>query len=210
VTISESKVAASYGKVARAYADKFYRELEHKALDRALLGCVAEQLRGKGIVADVGCGPGHVAHALSELGVTAIGIDLVPEMIDVARTLAPNVEFACGSMLGLDVPDGAWAGIVALYAIVNLDRDELPIALREFRRVLAPGGCALISFHVGDERVHLEEFLGERVDLDFTQFPRAHVEAELVAAGFSLEWSLERAPYPEEYSTRRAYLLGRC
>jgi hypothetical protein len=59
--------------------------------------------------------------------------------------------------------------------------------------------------------VHVDELLGEAVDLDFYFFSRSVVEAELVASGFTIEWSIERAPYvPFEYPSRRAYVLTRC
>ncbi len=179
----EDATAAGYDRVARAYADRFYHELEHKPLDRALLDCLAAELRGTGkyVVADVGCGPGQIARALHERGVDTIGVDVSPEMIAVARRLAPHIPFACGSMLALDAADGTWAGIVAFYAIIHLEAAELATAFREFRRVLAPGGLVFLSFHVGEDRVHVDEFLGERVDLDFTFCKRSRGDSEIVA-----------------------------
>ena len=50
----------SYDQVAERYAAEIAGELTHKPFDRGLLDAVAE-LAGGGPVADVGCGPGHVA-----------------------------------------------------------------------------------------------------------------------------------------------------
>jgi hypothetical protein len=41
------------------------------------------------------------------------------------------------------------------------------MVFREIRRVLAPGGLALIAFHVGQEAVHVDDLFGAPVDLDF-------------------------------------------
>jgi ubiquinone/menaquinone biosynthesis C-methylase UbiE len=205
-----NKIAAGYDRVAKAYAAHFAGELAHKPLDRALLDVFAAELRGKGKVVDLGCGPGQIARALHDRGVDVMGIDLSEEMIRAAREALPHIQFATGSMLDLDATDGAWAGIAAFYAIVHFDLPALSRALGEMRRVLAPGGLLLLAFHVGNEVVHVDELLGHRIDLDFVFFPREAVERALLAAGFTLEWSIERTPYVDfEHPTRRAYLLGR-
>src|SRR5437867_6393483 len=54
-------IQASYDRVATEYAGRFFDELAHKPLDRALLNCFAEQVQGRGPVADLGCGPGQIA-----------------------------------------------------------------------------------------------------------------------------------------------------
>jgi 2-polyprenyl-3-methyl-5-hydroxy-6-metoxy-1,4-benzoquinol methylase len=74
-------IAASYDSAASAYVEHLYAELTRKPLDRHLLNRFAEEVRGKGLVADLGCGPGHVAQYLHDQGVFVLGIDLSPEMI---------------------------------------------------------------------------------------------------------------------------------
>ncbi|MCA1732617.1 MAG: hypothetical protein LC732_03335 [Acidobacteria bacterium] len=54
----------SYDSAAEGYADHLFRELEQKPLDRHLLNRFAEATKGAGIVADLGCGPGHVSKYL--------------------------------------------------------------------------------------------------------------------------------------------------
>lgn len=202
-------IRESYDSAAEAYAEHLAMELVGKPLDRHLLNRFAEGTRGQGLVADLGCGPGHVARYLHDQGVNTVGIDLSPEMIAVARRLNPDLSFQVGDMKGLDLPDASLAGIVAFYSIVHFGPAELPDVLREMRRVLAPGGLALISFHVGDQVVHVEDLFGARVSLDF----RFHVPQNVIAA---LRRSLldvlehvEREPYREaEYPSRRCYLLA--
>lgn len=206
----DANVVASYDRVASAYAAHFGSELDHKPLDRALLDAFAEELRGKGPVLDVGCGPGQITRALAARGLNAMGLDLSPGMVAHARTLEPALPYVVGSMLALGGEDATYAGISAFYAIVHLAPAELPAAFRELYRVLRPGGPLLLSFHLGDERVHLAELLEQPVDLDFTFFARATVERALEEVGFGIAAALERAPYtPTEHPTRRCYLLAR-
>jgi SAM-dependent methyltransferase len=202
-------IQRSYDALAEAYAAHFFRELEGKPADRALVDLVAGEVRGQGRVVDLGCGPGHVARYLSERGVACTGIDLSPGTIEVARRLSPHVAFQQGSMLALDVADGALAGIVAFYAIVNLTRDEVAVALREMHRVLRPGAPLLLAFHLGEEERHVEELLGVEVKLDFRFFPRAFVEGALEASGFTTEVWLERKAVGAEHPSERGYVVAR-
>ena len=206
-----SDVQASYDRVADEYVRHVYDELRHKPLDRQLLDRFADAVRGAGLGCDLGCGPGQVARYLHERGVATCGIDLSPGMVERARELNPTIEFCQGDMRSLDVPDEAWAGIVAFYAIVNLPPVDVAQAMREMWRILQPGGLLLLSFHIGDEVLRVEDLWGCAVCLDFYFFQPEDVAGNLAAVGFELEEIIEREPYtPEvEYQSRRAYILAR-
>jgi SAM-dependent methyltransferase len=204
-------VRESYDSAAKAYAEHLATELVHKPLDRHLLNRFAEALRGHGLVADLGCGPGHIARYLHEQGVDVVGIDLSREMVRVATNLNPGLAFRVGDMRQLDTADASLAGIVAFYSIVHFSFSELGPVLQQIRRVLVPGGLALVSFHVGAELVHLDELFGAPVCLDF-QFhaPSAVIDA-LRLAHLEVFEHVEREPYEgAEYPSRRCYLLARA
>ncbi len=206
-----SDVQSSYDRVADEYVRHIYDELRRKPLDRQLLDRFADQVRGEGLVCDLGCGPGQVARYLHERGVTMCGADLSPGMVERARELNPRIEFRQGDMTALDVPSEAWAGIAAFYAIVNLPPADAERAFREMERVLRPGGTLLLSFHIGEEVSHVEDLWGCAVSLDFYFLQPADVTVYLRAAGFEIEDIIEREPYaPEvEYQSRRAYIFAR-
>jgi SAM-dependent methyltransferase len=201
----------SYDSVAAAYVEHLYSELEQKPLDRHLLNRFAEEVRDRGTVGDLGCGPGHVARYLHDRGVRMLGLDLSPEMVRWATQLNPDVEFRVGDIRALDLPDGSLAGIVAFYSVIHLDPSELGIALREFRRVLAADGVLLVSFHVGDHTLHRDELWGQAVSLDFHFLLPGAVTAALHSAGFLVTESVEREAYEAaEYPSRRCYLFARA
>ena len=204
------QVRDSYDSAAEAYAEHLASELERKPLDRHLLNRFAEETRGRGLVADLGCGPGHVATYLHERGVTVVGIDLSPNMIACAARLNPGLEFRVGDMRELDLPPAGLAGAVAFYSIVHFDAVELGSVMLELRRVLAPGGLALISFHIGEQVVHVEDLFGVPVHLDFLFHAPIDVIAALRSAHFAVIEHVEREPYEgAEYHSRRCYLLAR-
>lgn len=202
-------VRESYDRVAGEYARRIAGELAHKPMDRAWLERFAARMAGAGLVADLGCGPGHVAAFLAARGVDVVGIDLSPAMVEEARALHPDVSFAVGDFTALDAEDGAWAGAVAYYSLIHLPRSAVVPALREIARVLRPGAPLLAAFHAGDETRHLDDWWGHPVRLDFRFFAAEEMAAWLTEAGFSVEETVERDPYPDvEAQTRRAYLVA--
>lgn len=205
-----ANIRDSYDSAAKAYAEHLATELTRKPLDRHLLNRFAEEVRGCGLVADLGCGPGHVARHLQEQGVTVAGIDLSPEMIRVATDLHAGIELRVGDMNQLDFPDASLAGVVAFYSIVHFHPDELGTVFQEMHRVLMSGGLALISFHIGDEVVHVDDLFGAPVSLDFRfHVPGAVIES-LRCAQLAVIEHVEREPYEGvEYPSRRCYLLAR-
>ncbi|GAB7182297.1 class I SAM-dependent methyltransferase [Kitasatospora sp. Ki12] len=203
-----TRVRGSYDTVAEEYLGRIGGELAHKAVDRALLGVVVEEAAG-GVVADLGCGPGHVAGWLAGHGAEVVGVDLSPRMVELARREQPEATFRTGDLLALPAADGEFAAAVALYSVIHLEPDELAPAFAEVRRVLRPGGVLLVSFHLGDEVRRMEEWWGHRVDVDFHFLATDTVAGHLAGAGFTVEVRMERAGLPEEAPTRRGYLLAR-
>jgi SAM-dependent methyltransferase len=113
-------------------------------------------------------------------------------------------------MRSLPLPDGTLAGISAFYSIIHLEPAELPSTFREWARALRPGGWALVAFHIGDHVLHVDQLWDQPVDLDFHYLQPEAVAAALREAGFSIEATMRRAPYPDvEHQSERAYLIAR-
>ena len=203
------RIRHSYDTLAERYSAQLGDELVHKPLDRALLMALLERHPPGKPMADLGCGPGHVAAWLAAHGVRVVGIDMSPGMVAVGKREHPEVEFRQGDLVLLPAADGEFGSAVAFYSIIHLEAQELAAACAELRRVLVPGGRLIVAFHVGDEVRHVDELWGEGVDLDFRFLETAAVVEILDAEGFDVDAQLERTNYPEEVETRRAYLMAR-
>jgi SAM-dependent methyltransferase len=125
-------------------------ELESYPWLRAVLAAFAEEVRGRGPVLDVGCGPGHVTSYLAGLGVDAQGVDLSPRMVEQARRLHPDLRFDVASATDLAVEDASLGGVLGWWSLFNLPRHVLPDVLASFAAAVVPGGLVLIGTHVGD------------------------------------------------------------
>lgn len=208
---TRSDLRNNYDPIAAEYAKRLYSELEHKPLDRALLDRLATQASALGIICDLGCGPGQVAAYLHSRGAQVCGIDLSAEMLKLARQLNPEIPFQQGDMLALGgVADQALGSIAAFYSIIHIPRTQVVAALREMWRVLRPQGLLLLTFHLGQQVIQLDELWEQPVALDFVFFEAEEMVGYLQAADFEIEEVIEREPYPEvEVQTRRAYVFAR-
>lgn len=201
----------SYDQVAEEYGIKFADEMSHKPFDRKMLDWLIEKVGSRGSICDMGCGPGQIARYLHSKGASACGADLSPEMVRVAGQLNPEIQFSQTDMLDIrSFSPESLGGIAAFYCFIHIPRADHIRALMELKRVLKPGGVLLLTFHIGQETVHLDEWWNKPVDLDFHYLEREDIKQKLEQVGFILEESIERDPYPEvEFASRRAYLFAR-
>jgi len=200
----------SYDAVASDYAERFKDEMDDKPFDRDCLDRLAREVGTLGPICDMGCGPGQIARYFHRQGVDTLGVDLSPRMVEEAQRLNPEIPFHQGDMLALPDPDNSWGGIAAFYCIIHIPRDQIVNALREMKRVLKPGGGLLVTFHIGSEIEHLDDWWEKPVNLDFAFYYPEEMESWLTEAGFEPVETLVREANPDvEVATRRAYLFAR-
>jgi ubiquinone/menaquinone biosynthesis C-methylase UbiE len=197
-----------YNKTAKNYAEKFNDELNHKHLDRILLKHFVDENINRGRLIDLGCGPGQTTKFLADHELTDIvGIDISEEMIEVAKKINAHLQFDKGDILKLQYPDNTFGSAIAFYSIVHFDDEQVSIAFKEVKRVLKEEGQFLFSFHVGEEVIHLEDFLEHKVNIDFYFFETNKLIDLVKETGFTIIDVIERQPYKDvEYPSTRAYV----
>ncbi|AMY51442.1 SAM-dependent methyltransferase [Rhodococcus sp. 05-2254-5] len=198
---------AAYDTVAESYADLVRDELDGRHLEHGLLATFADRV-SSGDVLEVGCGTGRITEHLHCLGVDVAGMDLSPNMIEVARREHPHLRFEVGSMEELEAGDSTLAGIVAWYSIIHTPPHQLSTIFAELHRVLVPEGLLLLAFQAGNERVRLEQAYGHSVSYDAYRLDPDAVAGMLVEANFEVDVRVHRAPMGYE-STSQAFLLAR-
>lgn len=199
-------MTAAYDAVAVQYAE-FVREIwDGDPLDRAAWAAFADFVRGRGPVADLGCGPGHLTAHLRSLGLDAFGVDVSPSMISLAREAFPALRFEAGSMAALDLPDASLAGILSWYSVIHTPPAEIPGYFAEFTRTLAPGGYVLLGFfEAGDGPV--AEF-DHKVTTAY-RWPLGELAGIAAAAGLAEVGRMYREPVEGERPFRQGRLLLR-
>ncbi len=106
--------------------------------EEQIIPLAMEELAGRRIVLDVGCGDGQIARALAAQGSEVLGIDPTQLHIDIANERAGGPTYLLGSATQLPVPDASQDAVVACLVFEHID--EVDVAIAEVARVLKPGG----------------------------------------------------------------------
>jgi SAM-dependent methyltransferase len=96
-----------------------------------------------GTVLDAGCGTGRYSTMLAGRGHEVIGVDQSGAMLDIARKKLPSADFREGDLTALPLPDRSVDAVLCALTLVHVP--DLARALREFARVMRPGGRLVIS-----------------------------------------------------------------
>jgi ubiquinone/menaquinone biosynthesis C-methylase UbiE len=104
-------------------------------------------------VLDVGCGPGDLSIRISQLCREVWGVDVTPEMIQIAEEKAAsepaNVCFQQADACDLPFENHTFDTVMSVNALQTMIRPEM--AIMEMSRVLKPGGeLLLITYCYGD------------------------------------------------------------
>ena len=145
-------------------------------------------------VLDVACGTGIVARVARErLGAAGyvVGIDINAEMLAVARTVAPDIDWRVGNAGALPLHDGEQFDVIVCQQGLQFFPDK-PAAAAQMRRALARGGRLAVATWRSDEEIPFfrdlrrvaERLLGPVVDLRHSFGNAALIEALLRDAGF--------------------------
>ena len=131
-------------------------------------------------VLDVACGTGVIARlaaqAVGPAG-SVTGIDVAPDMIDVARATpapaGPPIDWHIGDAATLPFPDGTYDTVLCQMGLMFIT--DRAAAVAEMRRTLVPGGRVVISTPGAIQPPFeiLEHALVEHISADLGGFVRA-------------------------------------
>ncbi len=93
---------------------------------------------------DVATGPGALAAEAANRGARPVGIDLSPQMIELARRLYPAIDFREADVEHLPFADDMFDAIVCAFGLGHFPRPEVAVA--ECVRTLSPGGRVAFSW----------------------------------------------------------------
>lgn len=145
-------------------------------------------------VLDIACGTGIVARVAKErLGDVGyvVGIDVSPDMLAVARTVAPGIDWREGNAGALPLRDGEQFDVVVCQQGLQFFPDK-PAAAAQMRRALTHGGRLAVSTWRSDEEIPFfrelrqvaERHLGAIADQRYSFGTADPLEALLRDAGF--------------------------
>lgn len=106
---------------------------------------IAEYLRPCRAVLDAGSGGGRTAAMLKHSGINEVwGLDPSPYLLQHAARDYPAINFVQGVAERTGFADGRFDGISACFLLHEIPPRHIESCLREFHRILAPGGLLAI------------------------------------------------------------------
>jgi ubiquinone/menaquinone biosynthesis C-methylase UbiE len=131
------------GGVARWYDSTTRRDMPEFV---RLAARIAAQAPPSAAVLEIAPGPGFLSIELAKRGLAVCAVDISRSFVDIARRNATaagvTARFEMGDAAALPVPDASVDFVVCRAAFKNFSR-PVP-AMAEMRRVLRPGGTALL------------------------------------------------------------------
>jgi demethylmenaquinone methyltransferase / 2-methoxy-6-polyprenyl-1,4-benzoquinol methylase len=138
VTLAPDAVRSMFDRIAPVY-DVMNRVMTAGLDVRWRRLAAASVVRAGDSVLDAACGTGDLAVADAKAGAGKVtGLDFSEQMLARARRKAPDLSFVRGDLLALPFADGTFDAATVGFGVRNVA--DLPLALRELRRVLRPGG----------------------------------------------------------------------
>jgi ubiquinone/menaquinone biosynthesis C-methylase UbiE len=198
--VETSHSSQSPGGEQQLFSQASFPEIYERALVGPLFRPWAESLLddvqlGPGDrVLDIACGTGIVARLARErLGATGrvVGIDLNPQMLEVARRVAPTVDWWQGDAGALPLGDNDAFDVVLCQQGLQFFQDRA-VAARQMRRALVKGGRLGVSTWRSDEefpllrglRAAAERHVGPIDDRRHSLGEAGPIEVVLREAGF--------------------------
>jgi len=166
-----------------------YAEVQGKIADHDDVALFASKLPTEGYILDAGCAAGRDANLFTQKGLRVEGIDVSKGLIAIAKKNYPHLSFRIGNFLSLPYENETFDGIWAHQSLLHLETvEDVLTALKEFYRVLKPGGIilVLVKAKMGVEKTAVAKDAFSNHDRFFQYFTKDELRELLSKSGFKI------------------------
>ena len=177
------KTQETYTKIAASYAEAW----QDRGTIRPHLAQFADLVGVGGLVFDVGCGPGFDTAVLQTHQLRTVDLDYNWQMMHTGRSqLTQPIDFTQIDMRRLPLPANCANGLWVCASLLHIPRTDVPATLREFYRVLQPGGILYLSVKQGDGSQWAEQSYGHTAARFYTFWQPDSFDTALETAVFHI------------------------
>jgi ubiquinone/menaquinone biosynthesis C-methylase UbiE len=145
MTNYKDTIKQEFDSIAEDYVNKAYIEgLTLQSVDKFI-----NYLPGKGRVLDIGCGGGQDSQAFINNGYKAVGIDLSPRMLKLAKQFSRKTKFIQGDFLEVGFDDEEFVAVWCMRMFLLVPFAKEKEFMNKINKILKPGGHLFISAKVG-------------------------------------------------------------
>jgi SAM-dependent methyltransferase len=148
-------VETGYDRIAERYLEWTRQDSPGKREEYASL--LLKELPPGARVLELGCGAGVPATKILAQRFQVTAVDISARQISLARQNVPQAHFVQADMAELDLPPDSYHGVIALYAIWHLPRDEQPRLLSDIASWMRPGGLLVATMGTRPSASGIEE-----------------------------------------------------
>ncbi len=126
---------------------RLYDEAHFSALQKMLRQAEDEERHTPRKVLDIATGTGRTIHRLAAVGYRAFGLDITPEMLQVAqkKNKRSEVNLLCGDAFALPFSAATFDAVICCRMLQMIPRDFYPTFGRQAERILKPGGILVVE-----------------------------------------------------------------
>jgi len=137
----------AYTSLAQYY-DLLFQEKDYDRETDFIKQVIKKYLPGAKSILDVGCGTGNHLNMLVGRFETLYGVDLNPEIINVAKKKSSKIKYFVGSLADFNI-NLKFDVITCLYSVFNYNQtiNAAEKTLQNFKKHLNPGGIIIIALY---------------------------------------------------------------
>jgi SAM-dependent methyltransferase len=109
-------------------------------------------------VLDAGCGTGRVGRELARRGVTVVGVDIDPEMLETALRKSPDVDWRIADLGTVDLSQKFDVIVMAGNVMIFITPGSEGAVLANMARHLHPGGRLVAGFQLTPGRLAIADY----------------------------------------------------
>lgn len=165
-------------------------------------------------ILDLGCGSGYITNYLCDLDMNAIGIDFSKEMIKIAKTKYPKLNFLVEDFIDIEnhFEESSVDGLIAIYSLYFIPREKFEVMLSSFSKVLKARGKFLFVTQIGKGENLITTPLMEENNINDKLYVNYYMKDELERVlnenNFSIKYLASKYDYDEkEISDGGRYII---
>lgn len=143
------------------YSSTYRLNRDLKDFEVRLFNKMLEMIGDNCRILDLGCGTGlPFDRFLVNRGHEVQGIDITEKHVEMAKENVPQADYETGDLMEVDIQNESYDGIISLYTIFHIPKEEHKRVLKKIHSWLRPGGCLLVTMGTEEGEEESKGYVG--------------------------------------------------